>query len=150
MDAGTNTAIGQYRILSLSLIANKCYQVFFESNEQCFKHAETFMILDSPSGTGKTLAGVAASRHFSDDKLITKVIHIIWRDAVQDQDICRDLSADEHRRFFDSASGLKLPKTSQIFQLAVTLTKSGTLQSNVSFQVVSTGKVLWTAKRNFS
>ncbi len=29
LDAGTKTASGQYRILSLSLIANKCYQVFF-------------------------------------------------------------------------------------------------------------------------
>ena len=45
------------------------------------------MILDSPSGTGKTLAGVAASQHFSDDQHKTDVIHLVWPEAVKDQAI---------------------------------------------------------------
>ena len=91
--AWTDTDVGQYRALSLSLIANNCYQGFFKSIEDCFKHSETFMILDSPSGTGKTSAGVAASQHFSDLTLMTEAIHIIWPDAVKDQGFYRDLTA---------------------------------------------------------
>jgi len=64
------------------------------------------MILDSPSGTGKTLAGVAASQHFSDDKLSTAVIHVIWPDAVHDQAIYRDLTVSAHQQFFDSVRRL--------------------------------------------
>ncbi len=86
----------------MSLIADGCYQGFFDSIEDCFKHPETFMILDSPSGTGKTLAGVAASQHFSDVTLVTEVIHMIWPDSVRDQAIYRDLTATLHHRFFES------------------------------------------------
>jgi hypothetical protein len=51
--------------LSLLHIARKSYQGLLVLIEKCFKHPKTFMILDSPSGTGKTLAGVASSQHFS-------------------------------------------------------------------------------------
>ena len=47
------------------------------------------MILDGPSGTGKTLVGIAAAKYFS-EKVETRVIHITWPPATKDQDIYKE------------------------------------------------------------
>ena len=75
------------------LIEKEYYEGFFQSVEECFRQAKTFMIIDSPSGSGKTLVGVAASVYFSEESKDIQVVHLIWPDAVPDQSIYQDLNS---------------------------------------------------------
>ena len=68
------------------------------------------MILDCPSGAGKTLTGVALSlkdcRRNPDSRFGSTpmaVFHFIWPDAVEDQDIYKDITSKSnvHRVFFE-------------------------------------------------
>jgi DNA polymerase III delta prime subunit len=82
--------LGKYCATASLLLADGYYDGLLEAIEDCFQHQNTFMILDSPSGTGKTLVGIAVAKHFS-GKERTKVIHITWPQAISAQEIYKEL-----------------------------------------------------------
>ena len=90
----------QYESTARKLLNAGYYTGVIESVEICSKNYGTFIILDCPSGSGKTLAGVALSLldssisqfKLSSGKQMT-VRHIIWPHAVNDQGVYKAINA---------------------------------------------------------
>ena len=89
----SSTSLIEYTNAALELLRRGYYHGLIPAVNECFASPNTFVVLDSPSGTGKTLAGVAlrqldcvkgdlGSRHGLEN---TRVAHIIWPTAVESQ-----------------------------------------------------------------
>jgi hypothetical protein len=75
-----------------------CYKGLTTAIECCFRNENTFMIIDCPSGTGKTLAGVALSLldhrqnpEASIGGVPVAVVHLVWPDAIGCQPIYQEI-----------------------------------------------------------
>jgi hypothetical protein len=85
----TDSKLLNYREVARNLIKNDYYSGLLEAIDDCAKNPGHFIVLDCPSGSGKTLAGVALRE--LDCSLTTKlecrfknmrVVHVVWDDAV--------------------------------------------------------------------
>uniref|UniRef100_A0A7S0M0E0 Uncharacterized protein n=1 Tax=Cryptomonas curvata TaxID=233186 RepID=A0A7S0M0E0_9CRYP len=108
-------ALDEYKATANFLISKGYYHGAFGSVENCFEHDNTFMIVDSPSGSGKTLFGIALNQHFSKEELNTQVIHLIWPEAVCGQAVYDQLNTDYDRLvqssiFFSYIRSLNFPE----------------------------------------
>lgn len=92
--------------------------------ESSLREPGTFVILDCPSGTGKTLAGVALSMQGCNNRADSKlkldgrpayVYHLMWLSAVIDQRIYQDIcnSSKANSAFFDNFAQLDAPITAE-------------------------------------
>ena len=94
--------LANYQRIAQGLYAQGYYSGLLSAVESCLNTKKTFVILDCPSGTGKTLAAVALSMQSCNKNLNSKltfngvpadVYHFIWPTAVGGQDIYKEIEA---------------------------------------------------------
>ena len=94
--------LAKYQSIAQGLYAQGYYSGLLSAVESCLNTKKTFVILDCPSGTGKTLAAVALSMQSCNKNLNSKltfngvpadVYHFIWPTAVGGQDIYKEIDA---------------------------------------------------------
>jgi hypothetical protein len=91
----------KYRRIAENLFCAGYYSGLISGIERCLKYEDTFVLVDCPSGTGKTLAAVALSMQGCNNKqkdlklLIGRrpafVYHFIWPDAIRHQTIYQEI-----------------------------------------------------------
>ena len=93
--------LANYRRIAEGLYARGYYSGLLSAVESCLNTVGTFVILDCPSGTGKTLAAVALSMQSCNKNQNSKlavnglpadVYHFIWPTAVGGQDIYKEIN----------------------------------------------------------
>ena len=94
--------LAKYQKIAEGLYEQGYYSGLLSAVESCLKTGNTFVILDCPSGTGKTLAAVALSmqsRNRNPNSKLTfngfpaDIYHFIWPTAVDGQDIYKQINA---------------------------------------------------------
>jgi hypothetical protein len=97
---GNTEVLSSYMKTAFYLLKHGYYDGLIEAIQCCFARTDAFAILDSPSGSGKTLAGVALwlldSTRCPDFKIAgtpITVFQFVWPTAVGSQQIYRDIVA---------------------------------------------------------
>ncbi len=127
----------EYRRVANSLVQSNHYSGLLEAIADCAKNPGYFIVLDCPSGSGKTLAGVALREldcKFTDIQKChlsnLRIIHVVWDDAVRMQEIysqiLRHQAAQRIRAemFFIEAKKFLLSHASEISTMQAAGTKN--------------------------
>jgi hypothetical protein len=103
----------KYKYTARKLYELGYYKGLIQAIESCIANVNTFLIIDCPSGTGKSLAGVALSLldyrenpEASIGGAPVAVVHLVWPKAVCKQPIYEDIvkQSGVNDRFFRRAS----------------------------------------------
>jgi hypothetical protein len=98
--------LSEYKLLAAELLRRGHYSGLIEAIRACSSQPGSFIVIDSCSGTGKSLAGVALRtldkrygfggiRGITGQDLDLTVIHAIWPDSVGSQDIYGDIRIEQ-------------------------------------------------------
>lgn len=101
-----------YQAIAKGLLDAGYYSGLIEGIETCLRRQNTFIIIDCPSGTGKTLAGIALTMQgcnnnpssvFFLNERKTYAYHLIWPTAVESQNIYHAIqaSSNANQQFFE-------------------------------------------------
>ena len=100
------SALEQCRTVARGLLRRNYYSGLLEAIRDCRQVNTGFIVLDCPSGTGKTLAGVALRELdcFRSSNMAGvvlpeehrfRVVHVIWEAAISSQDLYRDIMNEQ-------------------------------------------------------
>mmetsp|Transcript_2667 Transcript_2667/g.5668 ORF Transcript_2667/g.5668 Transcript_2667/m.5668 type:complete len:395 (+) Transcript_2667:143-1327(+) len=92
----TQPPLLEYQKVAENLVKNKYYTGLLEAIDDCAKNPGYFIVLDCPSGSGKTLAGVALREVERVGSNRLRVVHVVWNDAVHMQKIYGQILEDQH------------------------------------------------------
>ena len=109
-----NAVLPEFRRVARKLIVDGYYSGFLEAIKDSMRVPEAVIVLDCPSGSGKTLAGIALREldctrannlaHCFDKRVKLKVVHVVWEKAVDSQNVYRAIVTEqESERIFGQA-----------------------------------------------
>jgi hypothetical protein len=97
LKTNTSDELSRYRLVAQGMAQSGLYSPLIEAVMDCKNTRGTFIVIDSPSGTGKSLAGIALQeigRSSGDFELI----HIVWGEAVSSQKIYSQIVESQKHR----------------------------------------------------